>query len=92
MDDEAAPGGDESPVLEPADGPEDERGFGGVAAGLDEPACGLDHRFEHHDAGEDGEACEVIAEVFLGTRDMLDGGDGGLCLVEDGVDEVEVHD
>ena len=37
----------------------------------DEPGGGLDGGLEHHHAGEDGEAGEMVAEIFLGHRHIF---------------------
>jgi len=92
-DAEGFAGADEAAVFESADGAEDEAG-GGRARGAGEggeAAGGLDHGLEHHDAGEDGEAGEVVAEVFLGIGDEFDRHDVIGGVIENGIDEVEVH-
>ena len=92
-DAEGFAGADEAAVFEGADGAEDEAGGGGAgwAAECGEAAAGLDHGFEHQDTGEDGKAGEVVAEVFLGIGDEFDRDDVVGGVIENGIDEVEVH-
>ncbi len=52
---------------------------------------GLDHRFEHHDAGQDRECREVVLEVFLCGGNVLEGDDVVWRLLQDPVNEVKVH-
>jgi hypothetical protein len=68
---EGLAGGDEGAVADAAGFLEDDEGVGEIFGVADEPGGGLDGGFEHHDAGEDGEAGEVVGEVFLGHGDVL---------------------
>ena len=47
-----------------------------------ERASGLDHSFEHHDAGEDRERGEVIAQIFLCGGDLLERDDAVIAAEE----------
>ena len=62
-----------------------------MVVGVDELAGGLCHGLEHHDAGEDGEAGEMVLEILLGAAHMLERDDVGVGAFDDAVDEVEVH-
>ena len=87
---ERGAGLDELAVFERADAGENE-GSGVGAAGACELSAGLHHRLEHHHAGEDGEGGEVVLEILLRGRDVLDGHDPVGGLLEHTVDEVKVH-
>lgn len=90
FDAEGRAGGDEVAVPEGADFAEDPSGWM-VGIGVAEFSGSLDHGFEHEDAGEDVEGREMVLEVFLGEADVLDGHDALGGLLEDSIDEVEVH-
>jgi len=94
LDAEALAGADEPAVLDGAEAAKDEAA---VAERAEEFASGLDHRLDHHHAGENGEAGEVIAEVLLRGGDLLEGDDAGARLarlavpLDDSVNQIEVH-
>jgi hypothetical protein len=81
----------EAAIFESADASEDQgKGCGPVSA-MVEGARGLHHGFEHHDTGQDGKAGEVVEQVFLGIRDVLDGDEVIWGDFEHAIDQGEMH-
>jgi len=91
IDAEGIAGGDEVTVLYVAGFLEDGEGFGEFAAHVQQPAGGLEQCLEHHDAGEDGEAGEVVGQVFLRQGDVFDADDARVCDQFDFIEQVELQ-
>jgi len=85
-------GGDEIAVADAAGFFEDDEAVGEAQVVADDPGGGLDGGFQHHDAGEDGEAGEMVSEVFFSHGDVF-GHDEALAGVmgEELVDEDKFH-
>lgn len=81
----------EAAVFEGANAAQDQGKRGGASSASVKSAGGLHHGFQHHDAGEDGKAGEVIEEIFLSIGDMLDGHEMALIVFEDAINQREMH-
>ena len=62
-----------------------------AAARTDQPPRRLHHRFDHHHAWEDGERREVIGQVLLGERHLLDHHNPVLQVLKYAVNQVKLH-
>ncbi len=58
---------------------------------LEHAAGSLHHQLHHQDAGEDREGRKVVRQVFLGEADLLEDDDVVVRLLEDAVDQIELH-
>lgn len=90
LDTEGGARGNEPAVLETADRAQDE-GRVGRAGGVEERPARLHHGFEHHDTRQHGVPGEVVLEVLLRGRDVLDGHDAVFGAFKDRIEEGEVH-
>jgi hypothetical protein len=92
FDAEGAAWADEGSVLQGADfGEDDALGAERACVSAGPEAGGLDHALERHDTWEDGEAGEVIAQVFFGAADVLEGEHARGGESEGAIEEGEVH-
>ena len=58
---------------------------------VEQASTRLHHRFDHEDPGQDREAWEVVAEILLRRRDRLHRDDPVGLLLEDLIDQLELH-
>jgi len=59
---------------------------------VDEPAGGLDHRFEHQHARQDGKIGEMFGQVLFGEGDAFLSHDPAAGVqLDDAVNQVELH-